>query len=83
MFALIWSFMLFTSTFAYFIIAGIEIVQEAANLAILLFVFSIAFCSVLASPTALPAFWGRSCTASVRSPISYLRCWELASRIRR
>jgi ATP-binding cassette, subfamily G (WHITE), member 2, PDR len=57
MFALVWSFTVFTSTFSHFIIAGIEIAQEAANLANLLFVFCIAFCGVLASPTALPRFW--------------------------
>ena len=57
MFLLVWSFMIFTSTFSHFIIAGIEIAQEAANLANLLFVFSIVFCGVLASPSALPGFW--------------------------
>ena len=57
MFLLIWSFMIFSSTFAYLVVAGIEVAQKAANLANLLFVFSIAFCGVLASPTALPGFW--------------------------
>lgn len=57
MFLLIWSFLLFTSTFAHMIIAGIELAETGGNLANLLFSLCLIFCGVLATPQALPGFW--------------------------
>ncbi|KAL2006612.1 hypothetical protein VTN00DRAFT_9280 [Thermoascus crustaceus] len=57
MFLLIWAFLLFTSTFAHMIIAGIEVAETGGNLANLLFSLCLIFCGVLATPEALPGFW--------------------------
>lgn len=57
MFAFIWMFLMFTSTFADFIIAGIDTAENAGNIANLMFSLCLIFCGVLASPTALPGFW--------------------------
>lgn len=57
MFLLVWSFLLFTSTFAHMIIAGIELPETGSNLANLLFSLCLIFCGVLATPEQLPGFW--------------------------
>ncbi|KAA8565710.1 hypothetical protein EYC84_009553 [Monilinia fructicola] len=57
MFAFIWAFLLFTSTFTDFIIAGMDSAENAGNVANLMFSLCLIFCGVLASPTALPGFW--------------------------
>ncbi|KAJ9255969.1 putative ABC transporter [Paecilomyces variotii] len=57
MFLLIWTFLLFTSTFAHMIIAGVELAETGGNLANLLFSLCLIFCGVLATPEALPGFW--------------------------
>ncbi|PWY88623.1 pleiotropic drug resistance protein PDR [Aspergillus sclerotioniger CBS 115572] len=57
MFLLILSFLLFTSTFAHMIIAGIELAETGGNIANLLFSLCLIFCGVLATPSQLPGFW--------------------------
>ncbi|KAF5860802.1 hypothetical protein ETB97_001022 [Aspergillus alliaceus] len=57
MWLLILSFLLFTSTFAHMMIAGIELAETGGNLANLLFSLCLIFCGVLATPEALPGFW--------------------------
>ncbi|KAJ5126912.1 ABC multidrug transporter C [Penicillium atrosanguineum] len=57
MFLLIWSFLLFTSTFAHMMIAGIELAETGGNLANLLFSLCLIFCGVLATPDKMPRFW--------------------------
>ncbi|KAL9097316.1 MAG: hypothetical protein Q9165_000743 [Trypethelium subeluteriae] len=57
MFLLVWTFLLFTSTFADLAVAGIPDAETAGNLANLAFSLCLIFCGVLASPTALPGFW--------------------------
>lgn len=57
MFLLILTFLLFTSTFAHMIIAGIELAETGGNLANLLFSLCLVFCGVLAGPDVLPGFW--------------------------
>lgn len=56
-FLFIWVFLIFTSTFADMVIAGIETAEAGSNLANMLFSMCLIFCGVLASPTALPGFW--------------------------
>ncbi|KAJ5917297.1 ABC multidrug transporter C [Penicillium verhagenii] len=57
MFLLVWSFLLFTSTFAHMIIAGIELAETGGNLANLFFSLCLIFCGVLATPSEMPRFW--------------------------
>lgn len=57
MFLLILTFLLFTSTFAHMIIAGIELAETGGNLANLFFSLCLIFCGVLATPEQLPGFW--------------------------
>ncbi|KAL4806551.1 ABC-2 type transporter-domain-containing protein [Aspergillus unguis] len=57
MFLLILTFLLFTSTFAHMMIAGIELAETGGNLANLLFSLCLIFCGVLAGPSQLPGFW--------------------------
>lgn len=57
MFLLILSFLLFTSTFAHMVIAGIELAETGGNLANLLFSLCLIFCGVLATPSQMPRFW--------------------------
>ncbi|KAJ5725406.1 ABC multidrug transporter C [Penicillium malachiteum] len=57
MFLLVWSFLLFTSTFAHMIIAGIELAETGGNLANLFFSLCLVFCGVLATPSEMPGFW--------------------------
>ncbi|KAL7423778.1 Multidrug resistance protein [Cryptotrichosporon argae] len=59
--ALVWllleQFMLFSSTFATAITAGIELAETAGNLANLLFSLTLIFCGVLVTYQELPGFW--------------------------
>ena len=57
MFLLIWAFLMFTSTFAHMVIAGIELAETGGNIANLLFSLCLVFCGVLVGPSALPGFW--------------------------
>ncbi|KAL2852094.1 ABC-2 type transporter-domain-containing protein [Aspergillus pseudoustus] len=57
MFLLIHTFLLFTSTFAHTIIAGIELAETGGSVANLLFSLCLIFCGVLAGPSQLPGFW--------------------------
>nr|A0A1V0QSE4.1 RecName: Full=ABC-type transporter eriD; AltName: Full=Erinacine biosynthesis cluster protein D [Hericium erinaceus]ARE72241.1 ABC-transporter [Hericium erinaceus] len=60
MFLLIWQFMLFTSTFAHMLIAGVDSDVTGGNIASLLFSLTFLFCGVLAGPSgpnAFPRFW--------------------------
>ncbi|KAK7058385.1 Multidrug resistance protein [Paramarasmius palmivorus] len=57
MFLLIWSFLLFTSTFTHMIIAGIEAAETGGNIATMLFSLTLLFCGVLVPPQRLPGFW--------------------------
>lgn len=57
MFLLLVTFMLFTSTFTDFIIAGFETAEAGGNIANLLFSLCLIFCGVLATPDTMPRFW--------------------------
>jgi ATP-binding cassette subfamily G (WHITE) protein 2 (PDR) len=57
MFLFLWMFLLFTSTFAHMVIAGIEDAETGGNVANLCFSLCLVFCGVLASPEQLPGFW--------------------------
>ncbi|KAJ5096799.1 ABC multidrug transporter C [Penicillium angulare] len=57
MFLLIWTFLLFTSTFAHMVIAGIDLAETGGNLANLFFSLCLIFCGVLATPSQMPGFW--------------------------
>ncbi|KAE8152303.1 ABC-2 type transporter-domain-containing protein [Aspergillus avenaceus] len=57
MFLLIWVFLLFTSTFAHMVIAGIELAETGGNIATLVFSLCLIFCGVLATPDKMPGFW--------------------------
>lgn len=57
MFLLIWTFLLFTSTFAHMVIAGIELAETGGNLANMIFSLCLIFCGVLATPDNMPRFW--------------------------
>lgn len=57
MFLLIWQFLLFTSTFTNMVIAAIETAEAGGNIANLMFMMTLVFCGVLASPNVFPRFW--------------------------
>lgn len=57
MFLLVWTFLLFTSTFTDMVIAGIENAETGGNIANLLFMLTLIFNGVLATKDALPGFW--------------------------
>ncbi|KAK7206452.1 ABC-2 type transporter-domain-containing protein [Myxozyma melibiosi] len=57
MFLLIFVFMIFTSTFAHMVVAGIDLADTAANLSNLCFSLTLIFCGVLATPESMPGFW--------------------------
>uniref|UniRef100_A0A8H7NBG0 ABC-2 type transporter transmembrane domain-containing protein n=1 Tax=Bionectria ochroleuca TaxID=29856 RepID=A0A8H7NBG0_BIOOC len=57
MFLLLWGFMMFTSTFTDFIIAGFETAEAGGNIANVLFMLCLMFCGILASPDSMPRFW--------------------------
>ncbi|KAJ6145620.1 ABC multidrug transporter C [Penicillium chermesinum] len=79
MFLLIWTFLLFTSTFAHMIIAGIELAETGGNIANLLFSLCLIFCGVLATPEQMPHFWIFMYRVSP-SPIWFPACCPLQSR---
>ncbi|KIY64375.1 AtrD, ABC-transporter [Cylindrobasidium torrendii FP15055 ss-10] len=57
MFLFIWSFLMFTSTFAHMVIAGIDVAETGGNIATLLFSLCLLFCGVVAGPSVFPRFW--------------------------
>jgi ATP-binding cassette subfamily G (WHITE) protein 2 (PDR) len=57
MFLLIWTFLLFTSSFAHMVIAGVPEAETGGNIANIAFSLTLIFCGVLQPPTALPGFW--------------------------
>ncbi|KAJ5698388.1 ABC transporter CDR4 [Penicillium macrosclerotiorum] len=57
MFLLILTFLLFTSTFAHMVIAGIELAETGGNIATMLFSLCLIFCGVLQTKDGLPGFW--------------------------
>ncbi|PKS10963.1 hypothetical protein jhhlp_002722 [Lomentospora prolificans] len=57
MFLYLLLFLLFTSTFTDFIIAGFETAEAGGNIANLLFSLCLIFCGVLANPDTMPRFW--------------------------
>ncbi|KAF3761700.1 ABC transporter CDR4 [Cryphonectria parasitica EP155] len=56
-FLFLWAFLLFTSTFTDFIIAGFETAEAGGNIANLIFSLCLIFCGVLATPSTFPRFW--------------------------
>ncbi|KIX04357.1 uncharacterized protein Z518_05225 [Rhinocladiella mackenziei CBS 650.93] len=56
-FLFVWEFILFSSTFAHMIIAGIATAEAAGNLANVLFSLCLLFNGVLVGPNAMPGFW--------------------------
>lgn len=57
MWLLILTFLLFASTFAHMVIAGIDTAETGGNLANLMFSLCLIFCGVLAGPSQFPGFW--------------------------
>jgi ABC-type multidrug transport system permease subunit/ABC-type multidrug transport system ATPase subunit len=57
MFLFIWAFLLFTSTFAHMLIAGIELPETAGSVANILFSLCLIFCGVIATKEQMPGFW--------------------------
>jgi ABC-type multidrug transport system permease subunit len=57
MWLMVWTFLLFSSTFAHFMIAAFDAAENAGNLGNLLFLLCLLFCGVLATPDQLPGFW--------------------------
>ncbi len=78
MFLLLLAFLLFTSTFTDFIIAGFETAEAGGNVANLLFTLCLIFCGVLANPDTLPGFWIFMYRVS---PFSYLVAAMLATAV--
>jgi ABC-type multidrug transport system permease subunit/ABC-type multidrug transport system ATPase subunit len=78
MFLLLVGFLLFTSTFTDFIIAGFETAEAGGNIANLLFTLCLIFCGVLANPATLPGFWVFMYRLS---PFSYLVSAMLSTAI--
>lgn len=56
-FLLVWTFFMFTSTFAHMLIAGLPNPDIAGGIMNLLFIMMFAFCGILAGPDTLPGFW--------------------------
>ncbi|KAJ9247238.1 hypothetical protein DTO207G8_8210 [Paecilomyces variotii] len=69
MWLFIWTFLLFSSTFAHFMIAAFESAENAGNTGNLLFILCLLFCGVLATPKQFPGFWIFMYRAS---PFTYL-----------
>ncbi|KIK55699.1 hypothetical protein GYMLUDRAFT_248509 [Collybiopsis luxurians FD-317 M1] len=57
LFLLLWSFLMFTSTFTHMVIAAVEVAENGGTIAQLLFCLCLLFCGVLVSPSNLPGFW--------------------------
>ncbi|KAI1833391.1 hypothetical protein DTO006G1_6434 [Penicillium roqueforti] len=69
MWLFIWTFLLFSSTFAHFMIAAFETAENAGNTGNMLFMLCLLFCGVLATPAQLPGFWNFMYRVS---PFTYL-----------
>ncbi|KAH8172967.1 ABC-2 type transporter domain-containing protein [Sarocladium implicatum] len=54
---MLWTFLMFSSTFAHLMIASFDAAENAGNLGNLLFLLCLLFCGVLATPEQLPGFW--------------------------
>ncbi|KAH7369377.1 ABC-2 type transporter-domain-containing protein [Plectosphaerella cucumerina] len=57
MWLLFWQFLVFTCTFAHACIAITDTAEAGGNLANIVFMLSLFFCGVLASPDSMPGFW--------------------------
>ncbi|KAF8850810.1 hypothetical protein BDZ45DRAFT_708183 [Acephala macrosclerotiorum] len=57
MFLLVWTFMMFGSTFTNMVVAGVETAEIGAIIAVILFALSLIFCGVLVTKDGLPGFW--------------------------
>lgn len=57
MWLLILAFLLFASTFAHMVIAGVDTAETGGNIANLMFSLTLIFCGVLAGPSQFPGFW--------------------------
>ncbi|KAK6067384.1 multidrug resistance protein cdr1 [Seiridium cupressi] len=57
MFFITWSFMMFESTFADMVIAGVDTAEVGAVIALLMFALSLIFCGVMVPLSSLPGFW--------------------------
>ncbi|KAL4914353.1 ABC drug exporter AbcA [Aspergillus aurantiobrunneus] len=57
MWLLIWTFLLFASTFAHFMIAALDVAENAANLGSFILLLCLLFCGVLSTPDQFPRFW--------------------------
>ncbi|KAL8290132.1 hypothetical protein RQP46_003071 [Phenoliferia psychrophenolica] len=53
----VWGFYLFTSTFAHMCIAAIEVAEVGGTLSNFMFMLTLIFCGVLATPAEFPHFW--------------------------
>ncbi|KAM0275882.1 hypothetical protein ACHAQH_007312 [Verticillium albo-atrum] len=69
MFLFLWAFMLFESTFATMVVAGVEMAEVGATIALLLFTFTLIFCGVIVPMDSLPGFWKFMYRVS---PLTYL-----------
>ncbi|KAF9878804.1 hypothetical protein CkaCkLH20_03704 [Colletotrichum karsti] len=69
MFLLVWAFMLFESTFADMVVAGVPTAEIGATLSLLLFALCLIFCGVIVPENALPGFWKFMYRVS---PLTYL-----------
>jgi ABC-type multidrug transport system permease subunit len=56
-FLFMWQFLIFTSTFAHMMIAGVDTAENGGNIANLMFSLTLIFCGVLAPAPSLPGFW--------------------------
>ena len=57
LFLFVWMFLMFTSTFAHMVIAGVDSAENGGNIANLMFTLCLIFCGVLAQPSDFPRFW--------------------------
>ncbi|KAK2777591.1 multidrug resistance protein cdr1 [Colletotrichum kahawae] len=69
MFLLVWAFMLFESTFADMVVAGVPTAEIGATLSLLLFAMCLIFCGVIVPMDSLPGFWKFMYRVS---PLTYL-----------
>lgn len=69
MFLLIWGFLMHCCTFTTMVVASAATAEIGAILALLLFVFCLIFCGVMATPASLPGFWIFMYRAS---PLTYI-----------
>ncbi|KEF59873.1 uncharacterized protein A1O9_04721 [Exophiala aquamarina CBS 119918] len=56
-FFLVWEFIMFSSTFAHMVTAGIAIAETAGNVTNFFFSLCFLFCGVMTRPKAMPGFW--------------------------